>query len=253
VDTSSTVQTQCTPRRVGESFESRVEGRRISSNSRNLRFIALQPIFDRQGRIFGYEALCRTARSNRFAGDSRDATHNVVRHWLLHRLYRFTGAKTIFLNCTREDLVEGFLRLLPVPVVVEVLETVQVDEWVMEACKKIKEFGHSIALDDFHPHGHNESLVEFADFVKVDFRVCDKEERKAVLGSLKRKPIRFVAEKIETREEFETAFDEGFDLFQGYYLAHPFLFSEKRIYISRLNFMWLRCRSRWKFGSRKDS
>jgi EAL and modified HD-GYP domain-containing signal transduction protein len=36
-----------------------------------------------------------------------------------------------------------------------------------------------------------------------------------------------VAEKIETAEEFEIALEEGFQLFQGYYLGRPKVFSKR--------------------------
>jgi c-di-GMP-related signal transduction protein len=36
-----------------------------------------------------------------------------------------------------------------------------------------------------------------------------------------------VAEKIETAEEFDIALEEGFQLFQGYHLGRPKVFSKR--------------------------
>ena len=40
-----------------------------ASEAGNHRFVALQPIFDRRRKVFGYEALSRSKWNNRFTGD----------------------------------------------------------------------------------------------------------------------------------------------------------------------------------------
>jgi c-di-GMP-related signal transduction protein len=211
-------------------------------------YIALQPIFDAQKRVFGYEALYRSTKANRFIGDVRNATGSIIEDWLLDGLDKYTEGKPVFLNCGREDLIE-FLTLLPVSTVVEVLETVQVDDRVLDACRKIKAFGHLIALDDFQLEGSHQKLIEIADYIKVDFRIDGKERRKEVLSLLKNRPLKFIAEKIETRAEFEAALEEGFHLFQGCYLARPILLSKGRSYNSWLNYL----RMHWPFGWRRHA
>jgi c-di-GMP-related signal transduction protein len=44
-----------------------------------------------------------------------------------------------------------------------------------------------------------------------------------------------VAEKIETNDEFEMALEEGFRLFQGYYLGRPKVFSKCELPINDVN------------------
>lgn len=248
MDTLRAAQPHYLPLKSSKSLAIWMEGGNISSNSDRRCFIGLQPIFDRRGSVFGYEALCRTEPTNWFTGDSLDATHSIIRDWLLDGLYRFTGTKPVFVNCTRQDLIEGFVALPPVPIIAEVLETVEVDEWVLGACRELRTLGIQIALDDFELCGSNERLIELASYVKVDFQLCSKEQRKEILDCLRTKSIRFIAEKLETREEFETARDEGFDLFQGYYLAHPLLLSKDRTYMSWLNHFRLRWLSRRRRG-----
>jgi c-di-GMP-related signal transduction protein len=206
------------------------------------------------GRIFGYGALCRTARTDRFTGDSRYATHSIIRDWLLDGLNKFTGTRTVFLNCTCQDLSDEFQALLPVPVVLEVLETVQADEWVIETCRRIKAFGHHIALDHFELDGSHGNLLDLADYIKVDFPLWDREQRRGLLRSLKGRPVQSIAQNIETFKDFEAALDEGFDLLQGFYLARPVLLSKARSYASLFNHLrlrWLsRKRRRWSSPAR---
>jgi EAL and modified HD-GYP domain-containing signal transduction protein len=74
-----------------------------------------------------------------------------------------------------------------------------------------------------------ELLLALADYVKVDFRLSGREERKEIIRRVKGCATIPVAEKIQTEEEFDAAVAEGFQLFQGYFLAPPVLFSKRRI------------------------
>jgi len=200
----------------------------LLSDERNYRFIALQPIFDRSGGVFAYEALARSGRSNCFTDDPRTATRRLIGDWLFDRFDKLTSGKPAFLNCSREDLLGGLRLPLCPSIVLEVLETVEADEEVVAACRKLKRRGHKIALDDFQLCEHNERLIPLADYVKVDFRLSNHEQRREILRCLKGQAIQFVAEKIETMEEMDEARDEGFHLFQGYYLGCPTVLSKRK-------------------------
>jgi c-di-GMP-related signal transduction protein len=192
-------------------------------------FLALQPIFNRQRKVFGYELLSRSGLDNRFTGDSDAATNMMVGDWMLHGLDELTGGCRTFLNCTREALVRGLLALLPPSTVLELLETVEPDREVLAACRRMKALGYQIALDDFRHCEKLEELIALADYAKVDFRLSSKEERREITRCLKRNATTLVAEKIETNEEFEMALGEGFRLFQGYYLGRPEVFSKRKV------------------------
>ena len=192
----------------------------------DFRFLALQPIFDRRREIFGYEALARSGWDNRFTGDSDTATKLMIGQRMLHRFDELTGGHRTFVNCTREALVEGLLTLLPPSTVLELLETVESDKEVLVACRRMKTLGYQIALDDFQQSEKTEGLIALADYVKVDFRLSCKQERSEIIRCLRRNAATLVAEKIETAEEFEIALEEGFQLFQVYYLGRPKVFSK---------------------------
>jgi c-di-GMP-related signal transduction protein len=199
------------------------------SDARDHRFLALQPIFNRQRKIFGYEALSRSGWDNWFTGDTDTATQTLVGDWMLGGIHALAAGSPTFLNCTREALVGGFLTLLPASTVIELLETVEPDKEVLTACRRMKALGYQIALDDFQHSEKMEGLIELADYVKVDFRVSGKDERREIIRRLKSSATILVAEKIETSEEFEMASGEGFWLFQGYYLGRPRVFSKRKV------------------------
>lgn len=153
----------------------------------------------------------------------------MIDNWALHSLVELTGELPTFMNCTREALVCGILTTLPGSAVFELLETIEPDKEVVIACRKMKSLGYRIALDDFQLAPQMERLVELADYVKVDFQLSDTNDRKEIRRCLKHSHATAIAEKIETREEFETALSEGFSLFQGYYLGRPIVFSKRQL------------------------
>jgi c-di-GMP-related signal transduction protein len=200
-----------------------------ASEAGSHRFVALQPIFDRRRKVFGYEALSRSKWENRFAGDPETATQTMIDDWLLHGLDELTAGARTFINCTFQALTSGSLTLLPTRIVLELLETVEPSAEVVSTCRKMKALGYQIALDDFQLAKKMDVLLALADYVKVDFRLTGSEQRRAIVRRVKGLATIPVAEKIETGEEFDTAVAEGFRLFQGYSLAAPVLFSKKRI------------------------
>jgi EAL and modified HD-GYP domain-containing signal transduction protein len=189
-------------------------------------FVALQALFSRDGGVFGYEVLHRSGRENRFTGDADHATQSIMKNWSFPELHKLADGRPIFLNCPRQVLVAGLLERLATPVVIEVLETVEPDEEVIAACRHLKSLGYQIALDDFQLNCRIGALVDLADYIKVDFRLSDSQARRQILDYLGGRPVRLIAEKIETVDEYEVALHEGFEIVQGYHTARPVMYSK---------------------------
>jgi EAL and modified HD-GYP domain-containing signal transduction protein len=64
-------------------------------------------------------------------------------------------------------------------------------------------------------------LLPFADIVKVDFMATDAARQAAIAYDMRRRGIRLLAEKVETREHFEFAMRLGYHYFQGYFFCKP--------------------------------
>ena len=78
-------------------------------------------------------------------------------------------------------------------------------------------------------------MIALADYIKVDFRISCREERREIIRRLRGNAATLVAEKIETDEEFDMALGEGFRLFQGYHLGRPTVFSKREISTNNVN------------------
>jgi EAL and modified HD-GYP domain-containing signal transduction protein len=194
-----------------------------STEGAKLRYVARQPIFDRNEKVFGYELLFRDDMENMFHGSDPDAaSRSTFDSSLLVGLDVLCDGRRAFMNCTRETLIGGMVSLLPShSTVVEILETVPVDKDVMAACQRLKEAGYLIALDDFVSDDPREPLAEMADILKVDIKLTTPSQREALIEKYGPWRCRMLAEKVENQAEFIAAKEQGFIYFQGYFLRRP--------------------------------
>jgi c-di-GMP-related signal transduction protein len=199
------------------------------------RYFALQPIVSLSRRAIGCEALFRTELAEPFQANPSAATRTMIDNWLLYGFEDLTDGHLTFLNCTRETLLSGLLTLLPKWAVFEILETVEPDEEVLKACRKLKKQGYLISLDDFESPEKMAGFLELADFIKIDFRISEYKERIRLMRSLKGTRAILIAEKIETEEEFRLAKWEGFQLFQGYYFRDQASFAMPKDFLRETN------------------
>jgi c-di-GMP-related signal transduction protein len=192
------------------------------------RFLGRQAILDQKMDLYGYELLFRAGRVNAFSGDVEDATNQMIDNCL--SMIACSSFKKLFINCTRNALVNLSVKLLPSrTVVLEILETVTPDAELVRACKVLKHSGFLFALDDFSPHDNKGELVEIADYVKVDFRASSPATRQEIYNIFRNKKVTFLAEKVETLAEVRTAQAEGNTLFQGYFHSRPEIVAEAQI------------------------
>jgi EAL and modified HD-GYP domain-containing signal transduction protein len=193
-------------------------------------FIARQPIFNRQKQVFGYELLFRSSWENFFNHPNLDlaASRLIGDSTLLFGIDTLTGNKRAFINITRDSLLSGYAALLPQKtVVLEILETVEPDAEVIDACRKLKADGFTIALDDFVYRETFSELLEIVDLVKVDWLASSLSERRFIAELCHKMGKMVLAEKIETQAEYQEALDMGYHFFQGYFFSKPVVLAKR--------------------------
>lgn len=194
-------------------------------------YVARQPIFDRNMNVFGYELLYRRSMNNFYEGiDDNQATAELINNaFLTMHSNELTGGTRAFVNFSQDMLIKEIPLLLPMDsTVVEVLERVEINENVITACRKLSKRGYIIALDDFVFNDSYLPLLEIAHIVKIEFSAVDYKIQRQLIKRYKNK-IKFLAEKVETREEYQLAMDMGYDYFQGYFFSKPVIIKGKEI------------------------
>lgn len=205
---------------------------------KTFRYVARQPIFDRDEKVFGYELLFRNGLENAFSGDPDEASRATLDRSLLIGLDVLCDGRRAFVNCTRDTLVKGLVTLLPsTSTVVEVLESVPPDPEVLSACRSLKEAGYMIALDDFVASDPREPLAEVADIIKVEMQLTSEEQQKELIRKFGPWRCRLLAEKIETQRDFLRARDLGFVYFQGYFFRRPEMLNTHDMPANQLNYL----------------
>ena len=195
-------------------------------------YIARQPIFDRNQRVYGYELLYRSDNDNfckGFEGD-RFSSEVITNSLTLNGLETLTRGRKAFINFTRTLLENEIATLLPKDVlVVEILENIEPDENILEACRRLNELGYVLALDDFVYTPNLSPFFDLVNIIKIDFTLTRGKERRNVIQRIENPKIKFLAEKVETQEDFKEAMQLGYSYFQGYFFEKPLMLTGKDI------------------------
>jgi c-di-GMP-related signal transduction protein len=188
---------------------------------RPARFAARMPILSGDEKVFGYKLLFRTDFGSVLSPSEGDvASRSVIDMSSLIGFNTLSNNLPAFIVATRATLVGDYLALLPSSnVIAEVPDSVFADPEVMRSCRQLKNAGYKIALNNFRTQDPREELVETADFLKVDIKSTPLTDVSRLIRRYNGLP--FIAEKVETREDFEFCKREGFSLFEGYFFRKP--------------------------------
>jgi c-di-GMP-related signal transduction protein len=201
-------------------------------------FLGRQPILDREQNVIGFELLSRSGPDNFCAQpDPVAATCEVIVNAVLAvGLGRLLGGKPAFINFDRELMLGDWTTLLPPEkVVIEILESVDPSPEILSACKRLREKGYALALDDCCNDDRTRSFAPVVDILKVDFQEISTTDQAEIVERYRGSKLQFVAEKVETREEFDRASRLGYRYFQGYFFARPRVLRAARVPASNIN------------------
>jgi len=200
--------------------------------------VGRQPIFDRSGAVVAYELLFRGSTDAVEAGrqDTYATSQVLINTFTEFGLAEVAGDKLCFINLTSEFLTgELTLPFGPEQVVLEILETITVDDEVVAAITALTEAGYRIALDDFVWGSGHERLLGLASYVKLDLLDGDLTGLGRIVAEIRRHDgVQIVAERLETQESIALADHYGFELRQGYALSRPQVLTTASLSPSRM-------------------
>jgi c-di-GMP-related signal transduction protein len=191
--------------------------------------VGRQPIYDRSGDVIAYELLFRdTADATAASQAGTRATSQVmVVAFTEFGVDELVGTKACFINVTRDFLV-GDLDL-PFDcghAGLEIIESVVVDDAVVEGVTDLVARGFTVALDDFSWGSDKERLLHLATYVKINLLNKDADSVAEDMRRFSEYPrIQLIAERLEDEEQFQLAFRLGFNFFQGHVLGYPHVLS----------------------------
>ncbi|MEI6702145.1 MAG: EAL domain-containing protein [Deltaproteobacteria bacterium] len=200
-------------------------------------FLGRQPILDRNQEIVGYELLFRAADIDHAEFDSYShAVSSVISSALgSFGMNEVLCGKIGFINVHLGLLLSEMLELLPVgQTVLELLEMIHLDNTVVERCRELREMGFMLALDDHEFDPANKDIYSVVDIIKIDILLTGMTALPDIVRQLREYPVKILAEKVETVEQFNICYDLGFDMFQGYFFERPVVLNRNKVDVSSL-------------------
>jgi c-di-GMP-related signal transduction protein len=195
--------------------------------------IGRQPILDRNEEVVSYELLFRSVRARESAvvADASNATASVIINTLSEfGLEQVLGSHRGFINVDLDLLMNDSIEILPTErIVLELLESLSVTPELIERCRALKNKGFALALDDHKFDPAYIDLYEIAEIVKIDLMQSPKAHLPDIAEYFRPYPVRLLAEKVETRDEFLQCLELGFDYFQGFFFARPTVMEKRRV------------------------
>ena len=198
-------------------------------------YIARQPILDRDNGIVAYELLFRKNTTNSLSDYPSNATSQV----LISALNRIGlqdiigDASKAYVNIDYETLFNKNITTIPnKSFILELLEDIEITSEVIKRVDYLHKEGYTFALDDFicTPEAIQQikPLLPYISIIKLETPQDHKLLEKYV-PLLKKLPVKILAEKVETQEEYGYFKNLGCDLFQGYFFARPTMISGAKI------------------------
>ena len=205
--------------------------------------IARQAIFDKNMNVYAYELLFRSDSQKLDSGVidafGDEATSRVINHAFMELgIERVIGNHLAFVNLTRNFILsDDPLPFAQDRVVLEILEDIIADDELISATQKLVDSGYTIALDDFVFEESLRPLVQLAKIIKIDLLAFTEEALIEQVRLLKQENVLLLAEKVESKAQFQLCQKLGFDYFQGYFFSRPVIIEDKPIPDNQLNLL----------------
>ncbi len=237
-----------------------------------------QPVIRvKTGEICGYEALARWIDPKIGFLSPADFIDTLEKFHLIHKIDTFIIKKVCedysklldmgeplvpvsinlsrldFELCNIVDIVEHYTRLYNVPremLDIEVTESALNDksDQLKNDCKKFRDLGYQIWIDDFGSgYSSLNTLMEYDfDVLKLDMeflRTFDKNPKTGnllnyIVYAAEEMGVRTLTEGVETLEHFEFLKSIGCDKAQGYYFSKPMAMEESREFTRGKGLKW---------------
>lgn len=192
-------------------------------------FLGRQPIVDREGQIHAYELLFRNSQKNAAQVLNDVAASATVIQYAFGELgvEKVLGGHRGFINVDAALLLSEAIEVLPHDkVVLEILETVQINQEIVDRCIQLSQMGFTLALDDITDiTAEHEALLPHISYVKLEILGQPRQQIATAIQKLKRWPVHLLAEKIDSSEDKAYCEQLGCHFFQGYYFAKPTIIS----------------------------
>lgn len=205
-------------------------------------YLAKQPILDRNKDLVAFELFFRSQELENSAnpGNGLSATANVIVNAYGHLgIQNVLGQQRGFININGDLIRSDLINLLPQKhVVLEISSSEIIDDELIAHCTELKKSGYQFALTGVTSVNENvQRILPLINIVKIDVSRLSQIELTELVKQMKRWPVLFLAEKVESHDTANQCMHIGFEMFQGYFYAKPESISGKRADPAKLSLL----------------
>ncbi|MDS4013548.1 MAG: EAL domain-containing protein [Candidatus Accumulibacter sp.] len=204
----------------------------MTDRTRDNAFLFRQPILNQKNELAGYELFLRRSGAS---ADERSSGAALCAVYADLGMRSALGHRSAFIGIDAVFLHQEAIELLPHEgVVLELLIDDIPDKEMLSRCRTLCERGYSLALTDYRGiDDRSRPLLPIVDVIKIDVQTADESQLRDLAGSLRRLPIKLLAQGVDSHEQLERCRKVGFQLFQGRYFAQAEIVSGRRLSASQ--------------------
>ncbi|MDD5175123.1 MAG: HDOD domain-containing protein [Sterolibacterium sp.] len=197
-------------------------------------FLGRQPLIDRNQAVVAYELLFRnTSENTSVITSAKAATADVVcKAFAELGLAAALGNQRAFINVDEEFLCDdGIVEFLPKEtVLLEVDASTDPSPRLLGRCGELKTSGYEFSVSGIDTLSEPvNQLLKLASFSKLDVGTIATGRSGPIISRLRASPTKLIANRVESVEEKKLCADLGFDIFQGYFFAHPVIVEGRKL------------------------
>jgi c-di-GMP phosphodiesterase len=205
-------------------------------------FVGRQPIYRDKVEVFAYELFSRNNELNQpaFATGNTVAAEALLHEFLTVGLERVAGPHPVFVNVTRDFIVNDYAWLLPKDgVVMQISGDAPCEDVMYKTASRLSRAGYSIAVNNIDPTKDVRPFAETASIVKLNLQGHDRETLSKQVEGLRPFNVKLLAEGVETHEQYQQAKELGFDYFEGFFFCSPKVSDDQSLPSNRLSTLHL--------------
>jgi EAL and modified HD-GYP domain-containing signal transduction protein len=186
--------------------------------------IGRQPVFDQNGRVWGYDLFCVGDRSEPGGGLSEplNAAACVASGAYIYLQQILQGGKKVIVDFTEKSVLEKLPYVLP-----PVLTVIKIDEHAsqrqssMEALNRLKTDKYLIAVQGFTGDPACAPIYSLADILAIDVQGKEGGALQAEFATARNYASLVLACRVQDRNLYETCRNMGFSIFSGSFFKSP--------------------------------
>ncbi len=204
-------------------------------------YLGRQPIIDRDAALCAYEILYRDSHNQSNIEGNRYASASVVSSILNKFGTRsLLGHRKAIVKIDEKFLLHDIIYSIPHEFFIfSLLESVEMNERVVERLQQLKEKGYEFAINDICLNSAklDKIRVIFPELSYVKIKICGEVAYNLadIIKELNANNIKVIGTQIETNKQYVRARNLGCDWFQGYFFAEPKILENAKYEPSQMN------------------